>query len=139
MLAMNHSLKIQNNETPYSGIQISAGFPSPAESYVEEVMDLNKRLIKHPSATFMVTVKGHSMSGAGIQNGDILIVDRSIKPSHNAIVIAYLDGEFLVKRLILKNNKVFLCSESSDYGPIEITSDRQFEIWGVVIHAIHSF
>jgi len=136
---MNQSRKVQINEIPYPAIRISAGFPSPAESYIEEVMDLNKMFIKHPSATFMVTVRGHSMSGAGIQNGDMLIVDRSIKPSNNAIVIAYLDGEFLVKRLLLKKDKIILEAANPDYHPIEITSDRQFDIWGVVVHAIHSF
>jgi DNA polymerase V len=117
---------------------VKAGFPSPADDYLDKKLDLNEYLIKHPASTFFVKVKGDSMIGAGINSGDILIVDRSIEPKHHKIVVAILNGEFTVKRLHKKRDQIVLLAENAQYQPIEIKSGMDFEIWGVVMHVIHS-
>ena len=116
---------------------VSAGFPSPAESYREGELDLNELLVKNPPATFFVRVAGDSMTGAGIFPGDILVVDRSIEPSDKSVVVAALDGEFLVKRLRLKEHRVTLEPENRKYAPIEITEQSDFKVWGVVTAVVH--
>ena len=117
--------------------KVRAGFPSPADDYLDKRLDLNEYLIKHPAATFFVRVKGESMIKAGIHSGDILIVDRSIDPKDKKIVVAVVNGEFTVKRVCKRQDKLYLCSENDDYEPIEINEDMDFEIWGVVLHVIH--
>ena len=117
---------------------VPAGFPSPADDYIEKELDLNTYLVKHPAATFFVRVSGDSMRDAGIYPGDILIVDRAIEPTNNSIVIARFEGELTVKRIHKKGRELFLVPENSEYEPIEIQDDMDFEIWGVVKHAIHS-
>ena len=117
---------------------VRAGFPSPAEDYIEKTLDFNEYLVKHPAATFTVKVAGNSMTGAGIHNGDLLIVDRAITPAHNRIVIAVLDGELTVKRLVRQGPKLFLSAENPEYRPIEVSPESNFEIWGVVTNVIHS-
>jgi len=124
-------------ERPLIGSEIPAGFPSPAQDYIEESLDLNKHLISHPIATYFVRVEGYSMVNAGIYPGDILIVDRAIEPAHKKIVIAIVDGELTVKRLFQKKGKWFLAPENPEYDSLEITGDMSFKIWGVVIYAIH--
>jgi DNA polymerase V len=116
---------------------IEAGFPSPADDYIEGRLDLNQHLIKHPAATFFVKVSGSSMINAGIFPGDILIVDRSLEAVDKKIVIAVVDGELTVKRLRLRSGRPFLEPENNQYAPIEITPDMAFEIWGVVTNVIH--
>lgn len=111
---------------------IPAGFPSPADDYIESALDLNKFLVKNPPATFMVKVCGDSMSGIGINDGDILIVDRSEKASHGKIVVAVLDGELTVKRLYLKSGECRLTAENSRYADIRIGSEQDLRIWGIV-------
>ena len=118
--------------------RIKAGFPSPADDYLDKRLDLNEHLIKHPASTFFVKVKGDSMVGAGINSGDMLIVDRSVKPRDKKIVVAVLNGDFTVKRFREKGEKQFLMAENPDYQPIEITESMDFEVWGVVVHVIHS-
>ncbi len=115
---------------------VSAGFPSPAENFFEQPLDLNKFLITKPSSTFMAWVQGDSMIGAGIHNRDLLIIDRSIEPYHKAIVLAHIDGNFTLKRLIKQNSKILLYPENPKYRPIEITEDMDFKIWGVLKHSI---
>lgn len=117
---------------------VSAGFPSPAEDECQEKLDLNELLIRHPSATFFLRVSGNSMIDAGIHHNDILIVDRSIEPKHGKIVIASLNGELTVKRLIHDGGKVWLYAENREYDPIDITEEIDFRIWGVVTAVIHS-
>ncbi len=119
--------------------RIEAGFPSPADDYLEGKLDLNKHLIERPAATFFLRVSGDSMTGAGIYPGDILIVDRSIPPSDGMIVIAVVDGELTVKRLYQRHGRVRLLPENPDYQPIEIDTGQDMHVWGVVIHAVHSF
>lgn len=117
---------------------VSAGFPSPADDYLEGKLDLNKYLIKNPSATFFVRVTGDSMQNAGIYSGDILVVDRSLTAKDGSIVIAVIDSELLVKRINFIKNKIFLLPENTNYKPIEISGEMKFEVWGVVSTVIHS-
>lgn len=123
-------------ELPLYANKISAGFPSPADDYLETKLDLNSYLIKHPSSTFFVKVSGDSMINAGIQSGDMLIVDRSIEPTDGKIVIAALDGELTVKRLYKKNGQLKLVAENIQYKPIDVV-EQEIVIWGVVTHVIH--
>lgn len=123
---------------PFYQHAISAGFPSPADDEMEAKLDLNELLIKHPSATFFLRVSGSSMIKAGIHHNDILIVDRSVEPSHGKIVIAALNGELTVKRLYYEGKKVQLVAENDAYRPIDITEEVDLRIWGVVTNVIHS-
>ena len=125
------SVKIPLFETP-----VSAGFPSPTDSFVETELDLNTFLVKHPSSTFCVKVKGQSMINAGIRAGDILIVDRAANPQNNSIVIALVDGDFTVKRITKVGSDLFLMPENESYKPIQITENMKFEVWGVVTYII---
>ena len=120
-------------------IEVSAGFPSPADDYKEKNLDLNELLIKQPEATFFVKASGDSMIGAGIHDGDILIVDRSITASDGRIVTAVLNGELTVKRFKLLGRTAQLHSENSKYSPITLREGDSVSIWGVVTNVIHSF
>ena len=123
---------------PLYASTVSAGFPSPADDYIETALDLNEHLIKHPAATFFVRVSGDSMINAGIYDQDVLIVDRSLAPKQGDIVIAVLDGELTVKRLHLEKESIILMPENPDYLPIHVTKSMSFSIWGVVTTVIHS-
>lgn len=123
---------------PIFMVPVAAGFPSPAEDYIEGSLDLNRHLIKHPAATFFVRVTGNSMINAGIHPDDILIVDRSLEATDNKVVIAVLNGELTVKRLKFKDKKIFLVPENPGFSPIEIKEEFSFEIWGVATNVIHS-
>ena len=118
-------------------VPVSAGFPSPAEDYIEGNLDLNKYLVKHPAATFFVKVTGSSMIDAGIHDGDILIVDRSIKPADKKIIIAVVNGELTVRRIHVTKDKMVLISENKDYKPLQVEGEMDFEVWGVVTNVIH--
>ena len=122
---------------PFYLSPISAGFPSPAESYIERPLDLNELLVSHPAATFFVRVQGESMRNAGICDGDLLIVDRSQTAKSGDIVIAMLHGEFTVKRWIRTHNRQLLRSENPEYPNIPLSPESDFMIWGVVTHAVH--
>ncbi|HLL15522.1 MAG TPA: translesion error-prone DNA polymerase V autoproteolytic subunit [Pyrinomonadaceae bacterium] len=117
---------------------VSAGFPSPAEDYIEGRLDLNRHLIKHPAATFFVRVAGDSMIGAGIHPGDILVVDRALEPQDSNVVIAVIDGELTVKRISQRHGKLFLVPDNQAYEPLEILAEMEFEVWGVVTSVIHN-
>jgi DNA polymerase V len=119
-------------------VPVSAGFPSPADDYLEGRLDLNKHLIQRPAATFFVRASGDSMIGGGIHDGDLLIVDRSLEPKDGNVVIAVLDGELTVKRIEIHDGKLFLVPENENYPLIPVTEEQSFEVWGVVRHAIHS-
>lgn len=131
-----------NNATkafyPLFASPVKAGFPSPADDYIEQKLDLNELMIKHPAATFFVRVDGDSMSGAGIHSGDILVVDRSASPSSGKIIIAILGGEFTVKRIKMQGKEIYLMPENPDFPPIKVHEESDFEIWGIVTHVIHS-
>jgi DNA polymerase V len=118
---------------------VSAGFPSPAESYIEGHLDLNRYLIKHPVATFYVRVSGDSMAGAGIQPGSILVVDRAVEADDGDIVIARIGDELCVKRLRVQRGRIWLMPENDKYQPIEVIESMDFEVWGRVMHAISTF
>ena len=121
---------------PYFEDGISAGFPSPADDFLHGKLDLNEYLINNPSATYYVRVLGDSMANAGIASGSLLIVDKSIEASNGKIVVAFLDKEFTVKRIKKIKNKIYLKAENAGYEDIEITSEMNFEIFGVVTHSI---
>lgn len=123
--------------------EIKAGFPSPAQDYIENIIDLNRELIKNPASTFFGRAKGNSMEGAGIYDGDILVIDKSLDPKDKDIAVCYIDGEFTLKRIHIKKegNKIisiWLIPENKDYNPIEITPDNTFIIWGIVTYTIRN-
>jgi len=118
---------------------VRAGFPSPADDYVEGSLDLNEHLIAHKEATFFIRVKGRSMVEVGINSGDLLVVDRSLDPVNGDIVVAALDGEFTVKRLDLQSGQVRLLPANSLFRPIELSEGQELTIWGVVTSVIHEF
>lgn len=118
---------------------VQAGFPSPADDYVEKALDLNEHLIENPSATFFVRVSGDSMIGAGIHNGDILVVDRSLQAKDGSIIIAALNGELTVKRLKLRGGNPILVPENPNYPELIITEEMDFCVWGVVTSVVHQF
>lgn len=122
---------------PFAESLVSAGFPSSAENFVENSLDLNDLLIEHPAATFYVRVIGDSMIKAGINSGDILIVDRSLSVTNNKIAIVRINDEFTVKRLRIESNKVLLVAENDDYKAMEIKKDMDVEVWGIVTFVIH--
>lgn len=122
---------------PLYASKVSAGFPSPADDYIENKLDLNQHLIKHPNSTFFVRAMGSSMIGAGIFDGDILVVDRSLDPNEGKIVIAAIDGDLTVKRYRKKDGKPFLFPENDKYQPIAINEEEGVYIWGVVTSVIH--
>ncbi len=118
--------------------RLPAGFPSPADDYIEGKLDLNRHLIKHPAATFFVRVSGDSMLEAGIHTGDILVVDRSLEAVDGNVIVAALDGELTVKRLDKRGRTLRLLPANKHYQPIEISEQQSFEIWGVVTNVIHA-
>ncbi len=122
---------------PLFEVPVAAGFPSPAEDYIEAQLDLNQYLIRHQAATFFVRASGDSMIGAGIHSGDLLIVDRAIQPTDGSIVIAVVNGELTVKRLSKTGDCLMLVAENEEYAPLEINEHTEFQIWGVVTNSIH--
>lgn len=127
-----------NSETtiPLVSHRVSAGFPSPALDFMETSIDLNKVLVENKIATFYVQVEGNSMIDAGIQDKDILVVDRSIEPRNNKIAICLVDGEFTVKRIKLDADCLWLMPENPNYKPIKVTEENQLIIWGIVTYVI---
>ncbi|AOZ98897.1 LexA family protein [Flavobacterium commune] len=121
---------------PFIPDGVSAGFPSPAADFMENNIDLNKELSENPLATFYIKVKGNSMIDAGINDKDVLIVDRSIEPQDNKIAICFIDGEFTVKRIKLEKDCLYLMPENSSYSPIKVTEENQLIIWGIVTYVI---
>ena len=117
---------------------VAAGFPSPADDYLEGKLDLNQYLIKHEAATFFVRVAGDSMIGAGVHSGDLLIVDRALEPRDNSVVVAVVNGELTLKRLSKQGGALTLRPDNGNYPPMPITEHMDFEIWGVVTHVIHA-
>lgn len=116
---------------------VQAGFPSPADDFIDKRLDLNEHLISHPAATFFVRAVGDSMLGAGIHDGDLLVVDRAIEPRAGKVVMAALGGELTVKRLERAGERLLLAPANPDYPSFDVTAREDFEIWGVVSHVIH--
>lgn len=121
---------------PLANQGISAGFPSPADDFLDLSIDLNKELIKHPYATFYGRVSGDSMTGAGLDDGDLLIIDKSLEPQDGKIAVCFIDGEFTVKRIKIEKDSLWLMPENKKYKPIKVTEDNEFIIWGVVTSVI---
>ncbi|HIP47390.1 MAG TPA: translesion error-prone DNA polymerase V autoproteolytic subunit [Lutibacter sp.] len=117
---------------------ISAGFPSPADDFLDLSIDLNKEFIKNPSSTFYGRVKGDSMIDAGLNNGDLLIIDKSLEPINDKIAVCFIDGEFTVKRIQIEKECIWLVAENKNYKPIKVTKDNDFIIWGIVTTVIKS-
>jgi DNA polymerase V len=126
----------QSLEIALADTGISAGFPSPAEDFRDNKISLDKVLVKNREATFYAKVSGQSMIGAGLDDGDLLVVDKSLEPQHNKIAVCFIDGEFTVKRLQVTKEGVFLLPANPAYDPIEITESNNFQIWGIVTHVI---
>ena len=125
--------------TPLLADSVSAGFPSPADDYTEENIDLNEHLISNPFSTFFLRVKGDSMINAGIKDKDLIIVDKSLRARPGDIIIAMIDGEFTIKRLSVKNNELYLKAENHNYPDFRFKNHVDVQIWGVVIYSIHSY
>ncbi|KAB1156875.1 LexA family protein [Flavobacterium luteum] len=121
---------------PYIKEGVSAGFPSPATDFTENNIDLNKELCKNPLSTFYIKVKGNSMINAGINDKDILIVDKSLEPKNNKIAVCFIDGEFTVKRINIEKEGVYLMPENENYQPIKVTDENELVIWGIVTYVI---
>lgn len=121
---------------PFIDAGIPAGFPSPAEDFSELRLDLNKELIKNPSSTFYARVKGWSMKDEGINDGDILVIDKSLEPKDGALAVCYIDGEFTLKRIKIEKDKVLLIPANRDFQPIVINSENDFIVWGLVTYVI---
>ena len=128
---------IRNLPTPLAEAYVAAGFPSPADDYLEKGLDLNEYLIKSPASTFFVRVAGDSMTNAGIHDGDLLVVDRSRSPKDGCVVIAVIDGEMAVKRLRRIRRRWALIPENEQYPSLEIGEETHCSIWGVATYVLH--
>lgn len=124
-------------ELPLFQSTIQAGFPSPAEDYIEKNLDLNELIVKNPSSTFFVRVEGHSMCDASINCGDILVIDRSIKATNGKIIVALLNGEFTVKRFVKTSEGCYLEPANKSFSIIKIPENSDFQVWGVVTYVLH--
>ena len=123
---------------PYVTGGISAGFPSPADDFLEDNLDFNKQFIKNPSSTFYARVKGNSMIDAGISDKDILVIDKSLEPKTGDIAVCFLDGEFTVKHILIEKDVVWLVPKNEEFQPIKVTAENDLIIWGIVINVIKS-
>lgn len=121
---------------PYADGGIHAGFPSPAQDYMELAIDLNKELIKHPASTFYGRVVGDSMKDEGIEEGDILVIDKSLELMDDDLAVCFIDGEFTVKRVRLEPRAAWLVPSNTNYPPIKVTKDNEFMVWGIVTYTI---
>lgn len=121
---------------PYADEGIKAGFPSPAQDYMEMAIDLNKELIKHPSSTFYGRVKGDSMKDAGVLDGNVLIIDKSLEPHSGDMAVCFVDGEFTLKYIEIDKDVIYLMPANEEYPPIKVTADNNFIIWGIVTYVI---
>ena len=121
---------------PFVESGISAGFPSPADDFLDASIDLNKEFVKNPSTTFYGRVRGDSMINAGLNEGDLLIIDKSLEPIDNKIAVCFIDGEFTVKRIKIEKEVVWLIAENEKYQPIKVTADNDFVIWRIVTTVI---
>ena len=126
----------ESRSIPLTNNSISAGFPSPADDFKEIRISLDKEIVRNEEATFYARVDGDSMQGAGLSDGDLIVIDRSEEPKNGSIAVCFLDGEFTVKRLKLKNQEVYLMPENSRYSPIKIDEGSELSIWGIVTYVV---
>ena len=124
---------------PLDEVRVSAGFPSPAADYEDQRLDINDYLVRNPVSTFFFVVEGDSMQGAEIFDGDVLVVDKSVRPRHGHLVIAFVDGQRLVKRLFRRNGRVALLAENPHYAPLDIREGQELLVWGVVVGKFKRF
>lgn len=122
---------------PFADAGIRAGFPSPAQDYMQEVIDLNKELIKHPASTFFARVNGDSMIDANVHDGDLLVIDKDMDPAHGLMAVCYIDGEFTLKFIKKEDDCIWLMPANNKYKPIKVTPDNEFIVWGIVRYIIH--
>ena len=125
-------------DLPYADTGVRAGFPSPAQDFMEYALDLNKELIRHPASTFLARVQGDSMKDAGVYDGDLLVIDKSLPPFDGAMAVCYVDGEFTVKFIKINKNGIWLVPANETYRPIRITGQNNFLIWGIVTYSVHN-
>lgn len=118
---------------------IPAGFPSPVQGMPSDSIDLNRELIQHPSSTFCARVSGNSMIGCGIGDGDLLIIDKSLEVRDGSIAVCFVDGEFTLKRISIRHDGIYLVPENSKYPELHISEESNFQVWGIVTHAIKNF
>lgn len=123
-------------ELPMSETGVSAGFPSPADDHIDLSLDLNRELIKNPASTFFARVSGVSMIDDGIDDGDLLVIDKSVEPFENCLAVAYVDGEFTLKRVHFEKDCAWLMPANKNYKPLKVTADNDFMIWGIVRYVI---
>lgn len=121
---------------PYADGGIKAGFPSPAQDYISQAIDLNKELIHHPNTTFYGRVSGDSMKDAGLDDGDILVIDKSLEPRSGDMAVCYIDGEFTIKYIKIDAKVIWLIPANEAYKPIKVTPENEFQIWGIVTYSI---
>lgn len=121
---------------PFADEGIRAGFPSPAQDYIEQAIDLNKELIRHPASTFYGRVIGDSMKDEGIEEGDVLIIDKSLDVQENDLVVCFIDGEFTLKRIKIETDVIWLVPSNPNYPLIKVTAENNFMVWGVVTYTI---
>jgi DNA polymerase V len=126
----------ENEGVHFSNTGISAGFPSPAEDHMNGKISLDNEIVRNKEATFYARVSGQSMIGAGLDDGDLLVIDRSLEPINNKIAVCFIDGEFTVKRLVVSPQEVYLKAENPKYPNIPISEENNFIIWGIVTHVI---
>ena len=126
-------------EIPLMDEGIKAGFPSPADDFLDISIDLNKELIKNPPATFFGRVNGDSMKDLGIDDGDLLVIDKSLEPTNGKVAVCFIDGEFTLKKIQLEKDFVWLVPANEKYKPIKVTENNDFVVWGIVVHVIKSF
>jgi DNA polymerase V len=115
---------------------IHAGFPSPAEDFAEPTLDLNHYVIKNPASTFYARIKGDSMVGANIQDGDIVVIDKSLEPADGSIAVCFIDGDFTVKRLSVRADGIYLTPANASFPELKVSEDSNFQVWGIVSHII---
>ena len=126
------------NELPFISGGIKAGFPSPAADFDESKISLDNVLVKNREATFYAKASGTSMIGAGIDDGDILVIDKSLEPQNNKIAVCFIDGEFTIKRIKIEKDCVYLMPENKNYQPIKVTDKNELGIWGIITYLIKS-
>ncbi len=123
-------------QLPLAASSVHAGFPSPADDFIEENISLDRELIRNKEATFYARVEGTSMEDANIHDGDLLVIDRSLEAQNNKVAVCFIDGEFTVKRLQIESDHILLMPENPEFSPIKITEDNEFIIWGIVTYVI---
>ena len=126
------------HELPFISGGIKAGFPSPAADFDESKISLDNVLVKNREATFYAKASGTSMIGAGIDDGDILVIDKSLEPQNNKIAVCFIDGEFTIKRIKIEKDCVYLMPENKNYQPIKVTDENELVIWGIITYVIKS-